>query len=85
VSFRPTKVSPEELQALCLEARQRFFGWGSILERLADRRANAQSPIMLGLYLGLNISAHYDIELRQGLRLGAGLGSWEERHDPVSA
>jgi radical SAM superfamily enzyme YgiQ (UPF0313 family) len=85
VSFRPTKVSPEELQALCLEARQRFFGWGSILERLADRRANAQSPIMLGLYLGLNISAHYDIELRQGLRLGAGLGSWEESHDPVSA
>lgn len=84
VVFRPKKMAPDELQALCLEARRQFYGWGSILERLGDRRANARSLLMVGVYLGLNVGAHYDIDLRQGLRLGAGLGEWDEAHEPVS-
>jgi radical SAM superfamily enzyme YgiQ (UPF0313 family) len=84
VVFRPKKVAPDELQSLCLEARQRFYGWGSIFDRLLDRRANASSLMMLGVYLGLNVGAHYDIDLRQGLRLGAGLSEWDEAHEPVS-
>jgi radical SAM superfamily enzyme YgiQ (UPF0313 family) len=84
VTFRPKKVSPEELQALCLEARRRFYRWGSVFERLLDPRANAKSLLMLGVYLGLNIGAHYDIDLRQGLQLGAGLSEWGEAHEPVS-
>ena len=84
VVFRPKKMAPDELQALCLEARRQFYGWGSILERLGDRRANARSLLMLGVYLGLNVGAHYDIDLRQGLRLGAGLSEWDEAHEPVS-
>ncbi|HEY7310391.1 MAG TPA: radical SAM protein [Gemmataceae bacterium] len=84
VTFRPKKVSPEELQELCLDARRQFYRWSSIFERLADRRANAHSLLMLGVYLGLNIGAHFDIDLRQGLRLGAGLGEWDEAHEPVS-
>jgi radical SAM superfamily enzyme YgiQ (UPF0313 family) len=84
VVFRPKKMAPDELQALCLEARRQFYGWGSILERLGDRRANARSLLMAGVYLGLNVGAHYDIDLRQGLRLGAGLGEWDEAHEPVS-
>src|SRR5262249_2648548 len=39
VVFRPKKVTPEELQALCLDARRQFYRWSSICERLADRRA----------------------------------------------
>jgi radical SAM superfamily enzyme YgiQ (UPF0313 family) len=84
VTFRPKKVSPEELKALCLEARRRFYGWGSIFERLRDRAANASSLLMGGIYLGLNVSAHFDIDLRQGLRLGAGLGEWEARREPLA-
>jgi radical SAM superfamily enzyme YgiQ (UPF0313 family) len=84
VTFRPKKVSPQELQALCLDARRQFYRWSSILERLWDRRANAQSLLMLGVYLGLNVGAHYDIDLRQGLQLGAGLSEWDEVHEPVS-
>jgi radical SAM superfamily enzyme YgiQ (UPF0313 family) len=84
VTFQPKKVSPEELEALCLDARRQFYGWGSILERLRDRRANARNGLMVGIYLGLNISAHYDIDLRQGLRLGAGLAEWEPVNEPVS-
>jgi radical SAM superfamily enzyme YgiQ (UPF0313 family) len=84
VTFRPKRVSPEELQALCLDARRQFYGWGSIFERLCDLKANAGSLMMIGVYLGLNLGAHYDIDLRQGLQLGAGLSEWEPVHDSVS-
>lgn len=83
VTFRPRKVSPEELQALCLEARRQFYSWGSILERLGDRKANARNPLMAGVYLGLNVGAHYDIDLRHGLRLGDGQFAEEAAHEPV--
>ncbi len=68
MTFRPKKVSPEELQELCLDARRQFYRWSSIFERVVDRKANVRSPLMLGVYLGLNIRAHFDIDLRQGLR-----------------
>jgi radical SAM superfamily enzyme YgiQ (UPF0313 family) len=84
VTFRPKRVSPEELQGLCLEARRRFYSWSSIFERLRDTRANATSLMMIGIYLGLNIGAHYDIDLRQGLQLGAGLSEPECAYEPVS-
>jgi radical SAM superfamily enzyme YgiQ (UPF0313 family) len=83
VAFRPKKMSAEELQALCLEARRQFYQWDSIAERLLDRRANARNWLMTGVYLGLNIGAHFDIDLRQGLRLGAGLSAWEPHREPV--
>ncbi len=83
VTFRPKRVSPEELQELCLEARRQFYCWGSIFERARDPRANASSLMMIGIYLGLNIGSHFDIDLRQGLRLGAGLSEWESIHGPV--
>jgi radical SAM superfamily enzyme YgiQ (UPF0313 family) len=83
VVFRPKKVSPRELEALCLDARRQFYSWGSIGQRLCDRRANARSLLVLGIYLGLNLSAHYDIDRRQGLRLGAGLDQWNEVDDAV--
>ena len=72
VVFQPKKVTPKELQALCLEARRRFYSWGSMFDRLCDAKANARNLAMLGVYLGLNVSAHFDIDLRQGLKLGAG-------------
>jgi hypothetical protein len=65
-------MAPEELQELCLEARRRFYSWGSMAERLRDRQANAKSLLMLGVYLGLNLGTHFDIDRRQGLKLGAG-------------
>jgi radical SAM superfamily enzyme YgiQ (UPF0313 family) len=84
VTFRPLRMSPKDLESLCLDARRQFYGWGSIFQRLGDRRSNAAGLLMLGVYLGLNISAHFDIDLRQGLRLGAGLSDLETLHEPVS-
>lgn len=83
VVFQPRKMSPDELQALCLEARREFFRWGSIVERGLDGRANARTPLMVAIYLGLNVSAHFDIDLRQGLRLGAGAFEREAVHEPL--
>jgi radical SAM superfamily enzyme YgiQ (UPF0313 family) len=83
VTFRPKKLEPEELEALCLQSRQRFYSWGSIWQRLWDRQANARSLLMLGVFLGLNLEAHFDIDRRQGLRLGAGLSEWEAIDEPV--
>jgi radical SAM superfamily enzyme YgiQ (UPF0313 family) len=82
VVFRPKKMTPDELQALCLEARQEFYRWSSIAGRLLDLRANVRTPLMLALYLGLNVSAHYDIDLRQGLQLG--VGRLEPSHGALS-
>jgi radical SAM superfamily enzyme YgiQ (UPF0313 family) len=84
VYFQPRRMAPEELKSHCLAARQKFYGWSSIFSRLRDPRANVTSPLMLGVYLGLNIGAHFDIDLRQGLRLGAGPIEWEAAHEPVS-
>lgn len=83
VVFRPRRLEPEELEEACLEARRRFYSWGSILSRMGDLRANLRTPAMLGVYLGLNLGSHFDIDRRQGLRLGAGLGEWENAHEPV--
>ncbi|MHC5211439.1 MAG: B12-binding domain-containing radical SAM protein [Planctomycetota bacterium] len=72
VSFRPARVSPRELERICLEARKRFYGWGSMLERLRDRKVNACTAKSIGTFLALNLQAHFDIERRQGLQIGAG-------------
>ena len=72
VTFRPSRMTAHQLQEACLWARRQFYSWSSIGERVWDRRANLSSPAMLGVYLGLNLGSHYDIGLRQGLRLGVG-------------
>lgn len=84
VTFRPQLMEPEELEEACLDARRRFYSWGSIWQRMWDRRANVTGPLMLGVYLGLNLESHFDIDRRQGLQLGAGLGQWEQIDEPVS-
>ena len=84
VVFRPKQMRPEELQEACLEARRNFYRWGSIAHRSCDVRSNLKNPTMAAVYLGLNLQAHFDINLRQGLQLGAGLDEWDAvDHEPV--
>lgn len=84
VVFRPKKMEPRELEEHCLDARRQFYSWPSIWQRLWDRRANARSLLMLAVYMGLNLESHFDIDRRQGLRLGAGLSEWKAVDEPVS-
>jgi radical SAM superfamily enzyme YgiQ (UPF0313 family) len=73
VTFEPRKISAEELEETCLDARRQFYSWRSIFRRMWDFKTNAQSLRMAGLYLSVNAQAHLDIDLRQGLSLGTGL------------
>ena len=82
VAFRPRRMSPERLQELCLGARRDFYRFGSICRRLADFKANLKSPLMGMVYLALNLQSHFDIDLRQGLLLGAGALADNEVYEP---
>jgi radical SAM superfamily enzyme YgiQ (UPF0313 family) len=84
VNFRPKKLEPGELEELCLDARRQFYAWSSIFSRICDRKANVRNLLMLAVYLGLNLEAHFDIDRRQGLLLGAGLSEWKPVDEPVS-
>lgn len=78
VVFRPRRMTPEGLQAGCLQARRDFYRWSSIFQRMRDFQANCRTPLMTSIYLGLNATSHFDIDLRQGLQLGAGLTEWAD-------
>jgi hypothetical protein len=52
-------------------------------QRSRDFAANLSSLAMTGVYVGLNLGSHFDIDLRQGLLLGAGPEEREFSHEPV--
>jgi radical SAM superfamily enzyme YgiQ (UPF0313 family) len=83
VTFRPKKISAADLEKACLWARREFYCWPSIGQRLWDHRANSSSLAMLGVFLGLNIGSRFDIDLRQGLQLGAGPDYDANHHEPI--
>lgn len=83
VAFRPSKISAAELESACLWARREFFSWSSLAQRVWDWQANSSNAAMLGVYLALNLSAHFDIDLRQGLQLGAANDIAQDEHEPI--
>jgi radical SAM superfamily enzyme YgiQ (UPF0313 family) len=83
VTFRPTKISAADLELACLWARRRFYSWSSIFERMCDRRANSSSAAMFAVFLALNLGSHFDIDLRQGLQLGAANDDAQHEHESV--
>jgi radical SAM superfamily enzyme YgiQ (UPF0313 family) len=85
VTFRPTKMAPQELQEACLWARQQFYSWSSMWGRALDFQVNVKNATMLGVYAGLNLSSHFDIDLRQGLQLGVGEDEASTCHEPIRA
>ena len=83
VTFEPARLTPRELEEGCLWARREFYSWRSMIQRIQDRTANAQNATMLGVYLGLNLGSHFDIDLRQGLQLGVGNYESLTEHEPI--
>jgi radical SAM superfamily enzyme YgiQ (UPF0313 family) len=83
VVFRPRKMSPEELAWRCLQARRQFYSWRSIFGRMGDLKVNASSLPTLATFLALNLGSRGDIDLRQGLQLGAGRWERESLHESV--
>src|SRR5262245_14839123 len=69
VPFRPKQMGPEELAALCLQARRRFYAWPSIVRR-GSARVNRRNLFMLGNFVAINAMHQWDVEGRSGLPLG---------------
>ncbi|HND51920.1 MAG TPA: radical SAM protein [Pirellulaceae bacterium] len=69
IPFQPRTMSPEELARNCLDARRRFYSWGSIVRR-ARSAVNRRTPYVLWNHMVINALHHWDVEGRSGLPLG---------------
>lgn len=70
VAFKPKRMSPEELSQGCMEAREKFYRFSSILRRFTDFKANCKSPYNAMQFLSLNLFSQKEVVKRQGLPLG---------------
>jgi radical SAM superfamily enzyme YgiQ (UPF0313 family) len=71
ITYRPRHFTPEELRDACRDAREAFYGYGSIARRLSNVRVNARTPSHLGLFLSANVISRREITAKLGRRLGA--------------
>ena len=69
VPFWPEQLSPQQLTALCLQARRQFYSWGSIIQR-ALKAPNRSDPFMLRNFLPINVMHRGDVDARNGYPLG---------------
>jgi radical SAM superfamily enzyme YgiQ (UPF0313 family) len=69
IPFQPAKMSPRELEDLCLQARKEFYSWRSIASR-ARQPVNRSSFYVFRNYLFVNAIHQWDIEKRSGMPLG---------------
>ena len=67
--FVPSRMAPEDVTRLCLNARKRFYGWGSILRRGLSR-PNRSDAFMWRNFLPINLMHRTDIGRRDGYPLG---------------
>lgn len=70
--FRPERMTPEELERGCLEARMDFYRPRSIAARLWRRPAGVFFPRNLSIALIGNLVSRAEILAKQGRRLGEG-------------
>lgn len=72
VPFYPEKMSTEELENECINARRKFFGLKSILSRSLDLRANCQNWKMASTFFLINSLLRKEVSQKKGLPLGEG-------------
>ena len=70
VPFQPARMSPEEVERCCVEARRAFYSWPSILRRSADP-VNRSDPFMFRNYFLINWLHRADVDGRNHFPLGA--------------
>ena len=82
IPFRPERLSPEELQALCIEAREKFYSVGSILRRFADP-VNRSTGFMARQFPLINFMMRREVQQRNDLPLGD--EGWQGQLRPATA
>lgn len=74
VPFRPECMAPEEVERGCVEARQAFYAWPSILRRACDP-VNRSDAFMFRNYFVINALHRADVRGRNHYPLGD--DSWQ--------
>jgi radical SAM superfamily enzyme YgiQ (UPF0313 family) len=67
--FKPARMSPEEVERGCLEARRAFYRWGSVLRR-GFMGANRSGGKVRALYYWINYLLRREVTERQRYPLG---------------
>lgn len=70
-TFRPLRMTEQELTDGCYRARTRFNTIGSIASRMLDLKANMRSPRHASLYLLANSISRREVHAKQARTLGA--------------
>lgn len=66
--FQPKRITAEELEEACYQAKTEFNSVGSIARRALDMRSNTAN---LALFLSANLASRREIHRKQGLGMGA--------------
>jgi radical SAM superfamily enzyme YgiQ (UPF0313 family) len=70
-TFRPHRMSPQQLTDACFAARRKFNTASSITHRLFDTRTNMRTPYRAGIYLTANLISRREILSKQSRPLGS--------------
>jgi radical SAM superfamily enzyme YgiQ (UPF0313 family) len=70
ISFRPARLSPDELSALCAKYKHKFYTFRSILKRLPALCARTKNIKLHAAYWFINILFHFEVDKRLGIPLG---------------
>jgi radical SAM superfamily enzyme YgiQ (UPF0313 family) len=69
-SFRPQRMSPDELTEACFHARATFNSFASIVKRAFDFKTNMRSLYRFGIYVGYNPIFRKEVFKKHGMRFG---------------
>jgi len=70
VPFRSRGLAPEEIERLCLQARQKFYSFPSILRRAMDWQVNSNSFFAMATFFTANMMLRGEVLQRQKLPMG---------------
>jgi radical SAM superfamily enzyme YgiQ (UPF0313 family) len=69
-TFRPCRMTTDQLTDGCFRTRRRFNEYSSIFKRALDLKSNCRDPYRLGLHMASNILSRREIYRKQGQQLG---------------
>jgi radical SAM superfamily enzyme YgiQ (UPF0313 family) len=69
-TFRPARMTADELTEGCLRARREFYSYGSIARRATNLKANGRGPSRIGIFAAANVMTRRELRNKLGQRLG---------------
>jgi len=70
VPFAPGGMTADQVEQRCIEARQRFYSYASILRRSLDFQVNSRTLFMWSHFFSINLLFRSEVLQRKGFPLG---------------